>query len=318
MADKALWILLAVLLLLGGYSFVSPWNTLTELVTAAKEQDIETIDALIDVEAVKRGLKDDFHAHVSLSSASEDAAAARTESLILAFLVSEPLINVLTTPRAIARMLRSWQNYPSEDDTDGRSKWQYLELNASVCPRRERVIANLNPAQASKRAMGRYDSFSRFRATLIAGTNHARDIAVTLRRDGLFEWRVSRITLPQDLLLPYLTRVSLQSDIRNDLIKIEASDATSLSLNDGLLEFRITLRSYTDRPVALPLLDLTLTDAKQHPAIRCILNPVDYVSSDTAQTLLATGLLPHAEITAQFRMTIHSPAVSGFRVDLLP
>jgi len=99
------------------------------------------------------------------------------------------------------------------------------------------------------------------------------------------------------------------------LISIEASDLQAIDPDKpGVIRLTATLRSQAPYPVAYPVLDLVLTNTKEHTLARRIFPPRAYLA---AASDAVAGIAPSAEVTVRLDLDTGDLGAVGFRLDLL-
>jgi hypothetical protein len=188
-----------LLILLAGsalYSYFTPQLALKSIKDAAKAQDTERLHDLIDFEAVRAGLKEDLRT-VFRASAGEELRDNPFAGLGLALVgvMIDPLVDALVSPSSLSYAMSEGRIYacPSEDDKRSRS--------GGVSAGQHKAGKSESTDNASREKVnieGAYAGYSRYRIT-IRSVDEKPEAAVgfTLRREGLFSWKLSRIILPK-------------------------------------------------------------------------------------------------------------------------
>jgi hypothetical protein len=184
--------LVIALLAVAGYSYYSPQLHVKKLKDAAQARDTQRIRELVDFDAVRTGLKDDFK--VLLMPAQRENAGEPLGSLGL-FIVGamiEPIIDAMISPAAIIAMLE-------------QGKVRVLPADRAKTPERPQPPGAPSPPRAydPKREViveQGYESFSEYRIRLRPAEQAPEQaISMVLTRAGLFHWKVSRIVLPRSV-----------------------------------------------------------------------------------------------------------------------
>jgi len=123
-------------------------------------------------------------------------------------------------------------------------------------------------------------------------------------------------------LKPYLVKLCepLQCKVlppqRPRQIAIEASDLQATDpARPGLIQLTATLRNHAGHDLGYPVLDLVLTNTKEHTLARRVFLPKDYLEPGKD---VAAGLPANAEITIRLDLETGDLGPAGFRLDLLP
>ena len=167
----------------GAYSYVSPAQTLKEIREAAESNDTERLRDLIDFDRVKTALKDDVNAQV-VSSAKETLKDNPFQGLALAMagMMVDRLVDSMVTPAGITAMMDRGELKSSKPAADIA-----LPTVTSTETRKDGVIVERG-----------YDSYDRYRVRFTRESGTPDDaLTLTLRRNGLFSWRLTRIAIPR-------------------------------------------------------------------------------------------------------------------------
>jgi len=176
-------LLLALIVLLGGYVAAGPYLTIRAIRAAVQAQDAGALAAQVDFPVLRASLK------AQLVDAMVRRAGPDTQSSLLgsfALTVGTGMVNTavdaMVNPAGLAALMqgrRVWRN--------ARDSFARPATDADGMP-----VAEAPPL---KEARYRYESPSRFTATI--HDESGRPIVFVLRRDGL-RWRLADIRLPLD------------------------------------------------------------------------------------------------------------------------
>ncbi|MEW5943980.1 MAG: DUF3426 domain-containing protein [Pseudomonadota bacterium] len=97
-----------------------------------------------------------------------------------------------------------------------------------------------------------------------------------------------------------------------DLLGIESSDLRADPARPSLVVLTATLRNRAPFPQAYPLLELTLTDAKDKVVARRILTPAEYAPQADA----AAGFPPRSELAVKLHVDLGELKAAGYRLYL--
>ncbi len=112
-------------------------------------------------------------------------------------------------------------------------------------------------------------------------------LLLVLFAQAAFQYRSALIVLFPEAK-PYAARLcaALGCDLplpqRIELISIEASDLQADTTNPNIMVLSATLKNRAIFDQQLPLLELTLTNAQDHPVVRRVLTPQDYIGNATS------------------------------------
>lgn len=166
-------LIIALLVIVAGYLYASPYLALNSIKNAAQERDADKISSYIDFPSVKQGVKDQLKAKVAremITSDSNDGFEALGSMFATAMI--DPIVDGWVTPDGIAAIMVEDEKNSSKNATSGKDKSNDVEYETS------------------------YDSFNVFHVDI--GEIEKNDgIRVTMHRDGL-SWKVTGIDLPMD------------------------------------------------------------------------------------------------------------------------
>lgn len=123
-------------------------------------------------------------------------------------------------------------------------------------------------------------------------------------------------------LKPYLVqfcdllRCTVSPPQRPKQIAIEASDLQAMdTARPGIIQLTATLRNHAGHDLGFPVLDLVLTNTKEHTLARRLFAPKEYL--ERGRDVVA-GIPANAEITIRLDLDTGDLNPAGFRLDLLP
>jgi hypothetical protein len=223
-------------------------TTLENIKKAAQQNDKDRLRDLIDFDSVKTGLKEDIKAQIVAStteSVKDNPFAAL--GVALASMVVDPLVDSIVSPAGITRLVE-----------DGR-----------IGPQPGDPASPPSSKAAEKPAMGdgmkiqySYDDFSRYRVRIRQpGMESDQALTLTLRREGLFSWKLTRVSIPTHLLGSLSKDKSQRLPRRPDLLSIESSDLQTDPRRESQIVLNAVIRNRAPFAQELPALELTLTDA---------------------------------------------------------
>lgn len=180
------WIAAVLLLvvLLAGYVVAGPFMTVHGIRNAVKAGDTAALPRHIDFAAVRLSLKaqvDDYL--VRRAGAQVQSSLLGAIGLRLAGSVAGTAVDAIATPTGIGAVL------------EGRNLLKRVDGSAAY----RDAYAPVEPAEPLKRASYRFESPSRFTATVANADGDP--VVFVLTRDGL-SWRVTDVRLPLDKMLP--------------------------------------------------------------------------------------------------------------------
>ena len=282
---------------LGVYSYVSPDIWLLEVKKAAEEGDKERLRDLIDFDSVKTGLKEDIKTQLAVSMVAEiKESPFAALGVAMVSMIVDPMVDMIVSPSGMTALIEGQVQVPTKPKA---------VPPASSSPENKTV----RDGQIIKRG---YDNFSRYRIRIQALNLQSKEsIVLTLKRDGLFNWKLIRISLPSESL----RRTEMLQ--RPNLITIEASDMQVVDQSrPGLIQLTATLRNHAGYAVGYPALDLVLTNAKQHTLARRVLMPAEYLVESQGEN--SAGFKVNAEVNVRVVLDTGDLGAAGYRLALLP
>jgi predicted Zn finger-like uncharacterized protein len=105
---------------------------------------------------------------------------------------------------------------------------------------------------------------------------------------------------------------------RAELMSIETSDLQADPATPGVMVLSATLRNRAAFPQAFPALELTLTNERDQPLARRVLQPVEYLKGTSADAAMPTCVGGVATCEVQVRLFLEAAALkaSGYRLYL--
>src|SRR5438067_1600177 len=103
---------------------------------------------------------------------------------------------------------------------------------------------------------------------------------------------------------------------RPDLMSIDSSELQADSRREGLIVLNAVIRNRARFPQAYPALELTLTDDGDHPVLRRVLAPRDYLEAPRRDELLRQGIAPGRETPPRLLLDTRRTRAVGYRLYL--
>lgn len=101
-----------------------------------------------------------------------------------------------------------------------------------------------------------------------------------------------------------------------ELIGIESSELRFDKDRDGVILLTALVRNRATFPQEFPALELALTDESDHPMVRRVLLPSEYLGAKAAQARLGAGIAAGAEELIRVELDLQGPRAAGFRLYL--
>lgn len=170
----------AFVVALVGTSYASPYWAVHQLRAAADAADADALQDYVDFPALRESIKAEIQAKVVVPEITDPKLQERPLGGIGAMVASAmigSMVDAMVTPAGVASMMRG--------KPDPKAAALPSSAGSSAAQRGE-----------APRARYAYDGFNRFSVTYQDGDKADRSVALILRRDGLFGWKLVRVKLP--------------------------------------------------------------------------------------------------------------------------
>jgi len=167
---------------LGVYSYYAPGFTLQKIKEAARRDDRDRLRELIDFDSVKTALKDDIRTAM-LKSAGDHLRNNPFAGLgvMMVNMMVDPMVEMMVSPAGLSALMK-----------EGRVESTKAPGSPSTTPSQDSAH-DVNDIVMETN----YDEFSRYRVRIKpVGKSDDEAITFILRREGLFSWRLTRVSLP--------------------------------------------------------------------------------------------------------------------------
>ena len=138
----------------------------------------------------------------------------------------------------------------------------------------------------------------------------ALQLALLLRTEIAAQWPAARPALAS---LCQAFRCSVGWPMRGEMLAVVGSELQSLP-GTSVLELTAVVRNRAAVTLALPALEVTLTDTQNRAVARRIFGPVDYLAHSEAAARLADGIEAGADMTVRIVFEAHGLNAAGFVV----
>lgn len=168
-----------VVILLLGSVFASPYWTVNQIKSAAKHNDPKALAQYIDFPSIKESLKSQING-LLVKEVTKEGKSGGFEALGAAMATAfvGPVIDAFVTPENLTMMMQGKNVKLGETSTEHASKDQAVNENSHT---------NVE--------MG-YESYDRFNVDVSAEKDPSKKISFTLKREGLWSWKVATLTMP--------------------------------------------------------------------------------------------------------------------------
>lgn len=164
-------LIVALLVIVAGYLYASPYLALNGIKNAAQARDAEKLSSYIDFPSVKQGVKEQVKAKFAAEMMAEDNKGG-FEALgsMFAATMTDTLVDGLITPEGVAAIMVKKEEQESKESNGAQEESEDLQYETS------------------------YTSFNSFNVD-INNAEGKDGIRIVLHRDGL-SWKVTNINLP--------------------------------------------------------------------------------------------------------------------------
>ena len=151
----------------------TPWLALHELREAARAQDAERLNAMIDFPELRESVRLNLLERVAQTDDGRTGSRARALGAAVAGALLGPMVDAVITPDAVASLLRNRR--PDSPVWHATAKEEHLRAR-SFYESPNRFVVSLRPAE---------------------GTSEEEDpIQLVFHRDGMFAWKLAELRLP--------------------------------------------------------------------------------------------------------------------------
>ena len=174
--SKIITAVVAVLVVILGYIFASPYITVNQIKAAVKSSDAEALAERVDFPVLRQNLKDQLNASImtNMSKEIDEDNQFAAFGAALGGMMAERMIDALVTPAGIARMMQNRQ-FGQEGAAEGSSAGQV-------------------EGEPFADAVMSYESFNRF-VIILPGSESEQEVKYVLSRKGI-GWKLSDMVLP--------------------------------------------------------------------------------------------------------------------------
>lgn len=177
MNKKIVGAIIALVVVICGYFYASPYLVLNSIKKAAQEGDSEKVSAYIDYPSVRQSFKDQMNAYVMKDVVSEKTDGWEALGAMVATTMVDKVVDSLVSPQGLTLMMQGKDfkdavqnhNHSGAEQSENKPKLEYST---------------------------RYLSMNMFEAT-IKNPNNEKTLKVIMERDGL-SWKVKKFVLPLD------------------------------------------------------------------------------------------------------------------------
>lgn len=178
MSKKLIWGIIAILVVMGGYFYASPYLVLNSIKNAAQAGDTEKVSAYIDYPSVRQSFKDQVNAHMVKDMASKETNGWEALGAMMASAMVDKMVDAVITPEGMTLLL------------------QGKDFKESLKPIEQQSKQDTEVTDKKTEFSTRYLSLNIFEATL-KNTENTKQLKIILERDGL-SWKVKKFVVPMN------------------------------------------------------------------------------------------------------------------------
>ena len=177
MNKKLIGALIAIVVVICGYLYATPYIALNNIKKAAQAGDSDTVSEYIDYPSVRQSFKDQVNAKMAKELMNQDNDGFAALGAMLASTMVDKMIDGLVTPEGMTLMLKGKSLKDAEQSSQDA---QTAETQEEPKPEYE----------------AGYTSMSDFEV-VIKKQDQSKEVKVLMVRDGL-SWKIHKITVPMD------------------------------------------------------------------------------------------------------------------------
>lgn len=177
MNKKVLGALIAVVVVICGYLYASPYLALNSIKKAAQAGDSERVSKYIDYPSVRQSFKSQMNAYMVKEIGSKDTNGFEALGTMMASAMVDKMVDAIVTPEGMTLMLQ------------GKNVKESQQSNAPI--ESEAKQEKQKPEYSSG-----YTSMNDFEV-LIKDQDKAKEVKVHMVRDGL-SWKINKIAVPMN------------------------------------------------------------------------------------------------------------------------
>lgn len=178
MNKKLIGALIAVVVVICGYLYASPYLALNSIKKAAQAGDVEKVSAYIEYPSVRQSFKDQMNMMMMKEIANQKNDGFAALGAMLASTMVDKMVDTFVTPEGMTLMLQgknlkeSQQSNAPTEESEAKQEKQKPEYSSG------------------------YTSMNDFEV-LIKDQDKAKEVKVHMVRDGL-SWKINKIAVPMN------------------------------------------------------------------------------------------------------------------------
>lgn len=165
----------AVIVLIGGYYYASPYIVLNSIKSAAQAGDSEKVSAYIDYPSVRQSFKDQMNAYIVKDMASKETNGWEALGAMMATTMVDKMVDAVVTPEGMTLIL---QGKNLKDNVKDSVQQEESSIQDEHQPDYKSGYTSLNDFEIVVKDQGK-----------------AKQVKVLMVRNGL-SWKINKIVVP--------------------------------------------------------------------------------------------------------------------------
>ena len=175
MNKKLIGALIAIVVVICGYLYATPYLALNSIKKAAQAGDSDTVSKYIDYPSVRQSFKDQLNAKMAKEVMNQDNDGFAALGAMIASTMVDKMIDGIVTPEGMTLMLKGKNLKDAEQDSHDA---QTTETQEEPKPEYEASYTSLNDFEV-----------------VIKDQDQSKEVKVLMVRDGL-SWKIHKIAVP--------------------------------------------------------------------------------------------------------------------------
>ena len=177
MNKKLIGALIAIVVVICGYLYATPYLALNNIKKAAQAGDSDTVSKYIDYPSVRQSFKDQMNAMMAKELMNQDTDGFAALGAMLASTMVDKIVDGFVTPEGMTLMLKGKNLKDAEQDSRDT---QTAETQEESKPEYEAGYTSMNDFEV-----------------IIKDQGQSKEVKVLMVRDGL-SWKIHKIAVPMD------------------------------------------------------------------------------------------------------------------------
>lgn len=177
MNKKLIGALIAIVVMICGYLYATPYIALNNIKKAAQAGDSDTVSKYIDYPSVRQSFKDQMNAKMAKEVMKQDNDGFAALGAMLASTMVDKMVDGFVTPEGMTLMLKGKNLKDAEQNPQDT---QTAEIQEQPKPEYEAGYTSMNDFEV-----------------VIKDQDQSKEVKVLMVRDGL-SWKIHKIAVPMD------------------------------------------------------------------------------------------------------------------------